>query len=139
MSTNRRPARPGFYTRAELERFAHTAGYDGRSYHKSKPADYGLEPPASPRPTKSLCDDKRTVYLAEAKELLKCAIDLGMVSVVSDRNALPKYAWAVDEDSEVYEAKLGNGRHYHGYRLSRDDKMRKWILQEWKKRTRQNN
>ena len=124
---------------AELDGFAATARYDGRSYHKSKPADYGLDPPASPRPTKSLCDDKRTVYLAEAKELLQRAIGLGMVSAVSDSNELPKYAWAVDEDDEVYEAKLGNdGRHYHGYRLSRDDKTRKWILKEWNKRTRQN-
>lgn len=132
MSTIRRPAEHGFYTRAELDRFEDTAGYDGRSYHKSKPADYGLQPPASPRPTKSLCDDRRTIYLAEARGLLKRAINLGMVSTVSNKNGLPKYAWAVDEDGEVYEAKLGeDGRHYHGYRLSRDDKTRKWMLKEW--------
>lgn len=139
LSTRRRPARHGFYTQAELDGFADIASYDGRSYHKSKPADYGLEPPASPRPTKSLCDDKRIIYLAEARELLESAIRLGMVSAESNRNVLPKYAWAVDEDGEVYEAKLGgDSRRYHGYRLSRDDKARKWILKEWKKRTGEN-
>ncbi|MCY4108403.1 MAG: hypothetical protein OXG11_05155 [Chloroflexi bacterium] len=135
MSTRRRPAQLGFYTQAELDGFSDIARYDGRSYHKSKPADYGLEPPASPRPTKSLCDDKRIIYLAEARELLESAIRLGMVSAESNRNVLPKYAWAVDEDGEVYEAKLGgDSRCYHGYRLSRDDQARKWILKEWKKR-----
>lgn len=103
------------------------------------PADYGLDPPASPRPTKSLCDDKRTIFLAEARELLKSAMHLGMLSAEPNRNVLPKYAWAVDEEGEVYEAKLGgDGRHYHGYRLSRDDKTRKWILKEWKKRSGEN-
>ena len=136
MSTKRRPAQHGFYTQGELDGFADTASYDGRSYHKSKAADYGLVPPASPRPTKSLCDDKRTIRLPEARELLESAIRLGMVSAESNRNALPKYAWAVDEEGEVYEAKLGgDGRHYHGYRLSRDDKAHKWLLKEWKKRS----
>ena len=140
MSTKRRPAQYGFYTQAELAGFVGTAGYDGRSYHKSKPADYGLEPPASPRPTKSLCDDKRTIHLAEARGLLESAILLGMVSAESNRNVLPKYAWAVDEEGEVYEAKLGGDRRqYHGYRLSRDDKAHKWILKEWKKRSGANN
>ena len=137
MSTKRRPARLGFYTQAELGAFANVASYDGRAYHKSKPADYGLDPPVSPRPTKSLCDDKRVVNLAEAKQLLGRAFALGMVSAASTADALPKYAWAVDDDDEVYEAKLGgDGRHYHGYRLSRDDRTRKWLLDEWKKRNR---
>lgn len=140
MSTKRRPARHGFYTQAELDGFADTATYDGRSYHKSKPADYGLDPAASPRPTKSLCDDKRSIHRAEAMELLERAFRLGMVSAESNRNLLPKYAWAIDEEGEVYEAKLGgNGRRYHGYRLSSDDKAHKWLLKEWKKRSAANN
>ena len=75
--------------------------------------------------------------MAEAKQLLGRAFELGMVSAVSAADALPKYAWAVDGDDEVYEAKLGgDGRRYHGYRLSRDDKARKWLLDEWKRRNR---
>ena len=138
MSTKRRPAKPGYYTPAELDAFADAADYDGRAYHKSTPADYGFDPPTSPRPTKSLCDDRRVIHLAEAKRLLARAFKLGMVCAASTADSLPKYAWAVDHDDEVYEAKLGgDGQHYHGYRLSRDDKTRKWILDEWKKRARQ--
>ena len=93
-------------------------GDDGRRYH-----GYRLS-----------SDDK-----TEARMLLGRAFDLGLVSPVSNGDGLPKYAWAVDEGGEVYEAKLGDdGRRYHGYRLSSDDKTRKWILKEWKKRTKAN-
>lgn len=79
------------------------------------------------------------VHKEEAAKLLRNAFVRGMVSAYtlpSRRGGeLPKYAWAVDDEDEVYEAKLGeDGSHYHGYRLSRDDKARKWILKEWRKR-----
>ena len=49
-------------------------------------------------------------------------------------NELPKYIWAVDEDGEVYEAKL-DSQGYHGYRLGEDDRaMRRLVLKEWKSR-----
>ena len=99
-----------------------------------------MNPPTSPRPTKSLCDDKRTIHLPEARELLESAFRRGMVSAEPNKNRLPKYAWAIDDEGEVYEAKLGgDGRHYHGYRLSSDDKAHKWLLKEWKKRSGANN
>lgn len=52
---------------------------------------------------------------------------------------LPKYVWAVDEDREVYEAKLGtNGTRdtYHGYRLRKEDEndMRERVILEWQQR-----
>ena len=49
---------------------------------------------------------------------------------------LPKYAWAMDEHGEVYEAKLGGDmRSYHGYRLAEDERaMREWVIEEWNKR-----
>ena len=48
----------------------------------------------------------------------------------------PNYVWAVDEEGEAYEAKLGgDSLSYHGYRLGDDDKMmRHYVIDEWKKR-----
>ncbi len=138
MSSKRRPARPGFYTESELDALADAARYGGSAHHKTKPADYGLNPPVNPRPTKSLCDDVRVVLIEEANQLLRDAFSLGMVSPITDPldgSKLPKYAWAVDYEGEVFEAKLGeDGRRYHGYRLGHDDKVRKWILREWRRR-----
>ncbi len=46
---------------------------------------------------------------------------------------MPKYVWSVDGAGEAYEAKIGNGG-YHGYRLTDEDDMRDYVLQEWKRR-----
>ena len=47
-----------------------------------------------------------------------------------------EYAWALDNQGEVYEAKLGDDmRSYHGYRLREDERaMREWVVKEWKDR-----
>lgn len=135
MSINRRPVRVGFFTKKELSEFATATSYEGSAHHKSKASDYGLTPPISPRPTKSLCDDVRIIPADEANQLLKRAFELEMVSDRREDTEPPKYAWAVDGEGEVYEAKLGNnGYRYHGYRLSKDDKLSKWLIKEWKKR-----
>jgi hypothetical protein len=47
------------------------ARYTGSAHHKSKPADYGFRPPVNPRPSKSLCDDRRTITLREASRLFQ--------------------------------------------------------------------
>ena len=130
----RRIAKRGYYTARELEGFA-TAQYRGIGHHKTKPADYGFDPPVAPRPSKSVCDDKRPVTKEQAVRLFQAGVHRGMVSThVID--GLPKYAWALDEHGDVYEAKLGGDmRSYHGYRLPEDERaMREWVVEEWKKR-----
>ena len=135
MSVKRSPVKVGFYTRPELDAFSNDTSYEGSAHHKSKASDYGLSPQVAPRPSKSLCDDVRNIPSEEANRLLKRAFELSMVSDRRDLTRPPKYAWAVDENGEVYEAKLGgNGYRYHGYRLSRDDNLHRWLLKEWNKR-----
>ena len=131
----RRIAKHGFYTTTELERLASAARYTGSPHHKVRPGDYGFNPPVAPRPSKSVCDDKRPLQHDEARTLLRAGIRLGMVSSPL-QGEWPKYVWAVDDAGDVYEAKLGHDRiRYHGYRLREDDDaMRRWVLAEWSKR-----
>ena len=128
----RRIAKRGHFSGEELTSFAEQAQYGGSALHKSKPADYGLDPPVNPRPTKSLCDGLRVVLAAEARRLLLAGIRRGMVSTWLVEG-LPKYVWAQDAQGEVYEAKLGGDmRNYHGYRLGDDEgAMKKWVTDEW--------
>ncbi len=121
-----------------LDRFAATAVYTGDSQHKSKPADYGFDPPASPRPNKSLCDGSRIIKLAEATALFREGIRRGMISTYCEEG-LPKYVWAVDGDGHVYEAKRSknspNSPNYHGYELGGNESvMRKLVAKEWRSR-----
>ena len=132
----RRIAKPGSFTERQLDDLASTARYEGSAHHKTRPADYGFTPAVAPRPSKSVCDDRRVILREEAKQLLRSGIRLGMVSSCL-KGDWPKYVWAVDNTGEVYEAKLGHdGRRYHGYRMKEDDAaMRKSVLDEWSKRT----
>jgi hypothetical protein len=116
----------------EFQQLASRLVYQGSAIHKRSAGDYGFVPPASPRPHKSLCDDVRVILRAEARALFRDGILRGMISdyEIGDR---PKYVWTVDEDNEVYEAKVDSGA-YHGYRLKHDDDMRQMILKEWKRR-----
>ena len=54
------------------------------------------------------------------------------------KNGFPKYVWAVDQDNEVYEAKLGGDdrRSYHGYALNagRERDLCRWVIREWNAR-----
>jgi hypothetical protein len=59
---------------------------------------------------------------------------MGMFSDFEDYE-LPKYVWSVDDDGEVYEAKISPGSSsYKGYRLEEEDAMRDTVLKEWKAR-----
>ena len=109
--------------------------YVGAAFHKLKPADYGLIPPSSPRPNKSVCDDHRPLLKAEAEALLEEGIRRGMVSKF-EPDSVPKYIWAVDEHGEVYEAKTKPPREtaYHGYRLGEDDAFRVQVRRAWRAR-----
>ena len=119
-----------------LVRLAREARYVGSAHHKSKPADYGFTPPASPRAHKSLCDGKRIVRKEEAETLFFQALSRGMVSRYAN-NGFPKYVWAVDQDGEVYEAKVGgDGQSYHGYALGADGErdLCRLVITEWEAR-----
>lgn len=133
---DRRIAPVGAVSPDELQRIEQTASYGGSAYHKLHPGDYKLDPPFSPRLSKSVCDDRRIVLKAEAAALLKAGIRKGMVSRPNP-GQLPKYVWSVDADGEVYEAKTApdRGDPYHGYRLGEDEgQMRDFIKAEWNKR-----
>ena len=123
----------GAYDIAALSR---KVRYIGSGHHKKYPADYCFVPPTAPRPNKSLCDAKRIIKWQEAFDLLLAGIARGMMSTFRVRE-LPKYVWAVDENGDVYEAKLGTGG-YHGYRLRRKDEraMRSLVIKSWKARCR---
>ncbi len=100
-----------------------------------RPGDYRLNPPASPRPMKTLCDAKRPLPKAEAEQLLKEGLKRGMISQAGSE-AWPKNVWAVDDEGEVFEAQLENPAQgvYHGYPLPLNDEFRGVILSEWQKR-----
>ena len=109
--------------------------YAGSGLHKLRPGDYGFVPSVNPRPTKSVCDELRSILLAEATELFRKGILSEMVSRF-DGDGSPKYVWAVDDDGEVYEAKAKPPDVvYHGYRIGDDEPdMRRYILGEWRRR-----
>ena len=133
--TNRRIAPVGTISN-EIVSNLNGARYVGSPQHKLRPADYGFHPPVSPRPGKSLCDDRRPITLREATGLFLAGIRLGMVSKPLP-NGLPKFVWAVDDDGEAYEAMLGgDGPNYHGYRLKHDAANHAAVIAEWSKRRR---
>lgn len=114
--------------------------YVGSGLHKLRPGDYGFVPTHNPRPSKSACDELRSVLLSEARSLFLKGIELGMFSGFVEGGS-PKYVWSVDDHGEVYEAKAKPEQelNYHGYRLGDDDgAMRFYVLREWKARCRAN-
>lgn len=131
----RRIAPLGSFTEADKESLLRMSRYVGSALHKRNPANYGFYPPVNPRGHKSLCDDVRSIPLQEAQRLFESGIRKGIVSTYK-QDGIPKYVWSVDEQGEVYEAKLGNDG-YHGYRLNKENEsiMRNNVLQEWKTRS----
>lgn len=131
----RRLADPHAWSEVERQCMADTCIYEGNPQHKKTPCDYGLTPPAAPRPGKSLCDGIRPITKDEAESLLRVGFKKGMVSERA-ANGWPKNVWSVDTDEVVYEAQLG--RHqvgaYHGYPVPKEDPMRQVVLEEWKRR-----
>lgn len=119
---------------ALLQPCACTARYGGNPEHKSKPSDFGLVPPTSPRAGKTLCDKTRDFSKAEALQLLSGGFIKGMVSL-QEHNGWPQNVWAVLDD-EPYEAQLENQEQgiYHGYPMPADDDFRRIILLEWNRR-----
>lgn len=133
---DRRIADETTVTAADLTALCQRIRYVGSGNHKLRPGDYGFLPSHNPRPSKSPCDAIRAVLFAEATDLMRQGVLLGMVSRFKD-GGVPKYIWAVDADGDVYEAKTRPELEaiYHGYRLGDDEReMRTYILKEWKRR-----
>ena len=116
----------------ELDHLAQSVRYGGNSEHKRNPGDFGLTPPASPRPHKTLCDDAGIFDRALASSLLQEGIRRGLVSERRD-NGYPHNVWAVSERGVPLEAQLenpGNGT-YHGYPIPEEDPFRERVLAKW--------
>lgn len=130
----RRISPPDAYDEELRDVLAERISYVGSAIHKTKPGDYGFNPPVNPRPWKSICDGMRVILLAEARAMFASGIRKGMFSKLLG-DGIPKYVWAVDHLGEAYEAKISpNTLTYKGYRLEEDDSMRAVVLREWSKR-----
>ncbi|ABC22844.1 hypothetical protein [Rhodospirillum rubrum] len=133
---DRRIADRSFLQDAEKTRLLNDLVYVGSSLHKLRPGDYGLVPPSNPRPSKSACDEVRSILISEAALLFRRGLEKGMVSVFP-QGGMPKYVWAVDDGGEVYEAKTKPGQEsrYHGYRIGEDEQpWREYVLRAWRER-----
>jgi len=129
---NRRIANAGLLDDGGRRALAERLIYVGSVHHKRSPGDYGFHPPVNPRPSKSLCDGYKVILRAEAQQLLRAGVLMGMFSAFEGED-FPKFVWCVDNDEHVYEAKIDrNG--YHGYQLGDDDDMRSVVLKEWRTR-----
>jgi hypothetical protein len=120
-------------TDAERSRLRSEAAYEGSPYHKRNPGDFGLTPPAAPRPDKTLCDEARIFRKAVADELFARAIDRGLVSEATTAGGFPKQLWVVDDLGRVFELMYGGSRtgRYHGYPIRRVDPFFDALSKVW--------
>lgn len=117
----------------ERARLIAAVGYGGNPEHKADPGDFGLVPPAAPRPDKTLCDAIRVHGRDEALALLRRGIERGLVSERRS-GAFPQNIWSVTEQGAPIEAELENALTgvYHGYPLPETDPFREVVLQAWR-------
>ncbi|MBI1292850.1 hypothetical protein GC173_16680 [bacterium] len=123
-----------------MDRWGKQVRYGGKPEHKRNPRDFNLNPPASPRPHKSCCDDAGDIDLRKATALLKAAFREGWISK-NMRNGFPQNVWVVDSDTGIpFEAQLENAENgtYHGYPLTQKDPFRAVILRESRKTKKRN-
>jgi hypothetical protein len=108
------------------------ACYEGSPLHKRNPGDFGLTPPASPRPDKTLCDIAEVLTLQKAKHLLESAIKKGVASESRQAQHFPTSLWVVDGE-HVLEARYGGSRlgYYHGFPIPKDQALYELIRQWW--------
>ncbi|OQA09809.1 MAG: hypothetical protein BWY66_00402 [bacterium ADurb.Bin374] len=106
--------------------------YGGNPEHKKNPGDFGLTPPSSPRPDKTLCDGVGIVSRRQALRLLREGIRRGLISNQM-RGRFPQNIWAVTSDGAPLEAQLENPDMgiYHGYPLPEHDPFRERVLERW--------
>lgn len=109
------------------------ARYEGSPLHKRNPGDFGLSPPASPRPEKTLCDEAAVFSKAKAEELFAEAVRRGLVSEPTTNTGYPKEIWVVAEDGQVFEGMYGGSRTgcYHGYPIRRSDPLFDEVTRAW--------
>lgn len=131
----RRIAPADAFTAEERKALSMSATYGGNPKHKRSPGDYGLTPPAAPRPGKTLCDGARNILKAEAADLLRSGLLKGMCSKTNP-SQWPQNVWSVSADGEVFEAQLENATRgtYHGYPMPEDDEFRNVVTREWARR-----
>ena len=116
----------------ELDSLVERVNYTSSPYHKRNPGDFGLTPPAQPRPDKTLCDPVGITTRSEAARLLRKGISRGLISVQT-RNGFPQNIWAVTQDGYPLEAQLENQMQgtYHGSPMPVTDDFREEVLKYW--------
>jgi hypothetical protein len=119
--------------RQERERLAQSIRYGGNPEHKRNPGDFGLDPPARPRPDKTLCDAVAIFERAKALELLRAGVKRGLVSEQWS-GEFPQNIWSVTDSGEPLEAQLENREtgHYHGYPMPENDPFREVVEKAWR-------
>ncbi|MBM3764013.1 MAG: hypothetical protein FJW32_01360 [Acidobacteria bacterium] len=105
--------------------------YTGNPEHKRNPGDYGLTPPSSPRPGKTLCDSVSVRGRKEAMELLRTGFARGFFSE-QIRGGWPQNVWAVTERGEPLESQHEGNGAYHGYPMPEADPFREIVLSYWR-------
>lgn len=110
-----------------------SATYEGSPHHKRSPGDFGLTPPAAPRPDKTLCDEAGVMKRAIASDLLQRAIERGLASEAVGAPRFPKQLWAIDAEGQVFEAMYGGSKlgAYHGYPIRQSDPLFDEITEVW--------
>ena len=116
----------------DRQRLREKVEYGGNPEHKRNPGDFDLNPPASPRPDKTLCDEVEIFSRDSALELLRRGIDRGLVSQVA-AGGWPQNIWSVTENGHPMEAQLENRDKgtYHGYPMPEGDAFRDVVLDRW--------
>lgn len=117
-----------------LQHLAERVRYTGSPYHKRNPGDFGLTPPARPRPDKTLCDGINLYRKAEVQALLISGIQRGLVSEQT-RGGFPQNVWSLSEEGIPVEAELDDQVQgtYHGYPMTERDPMADLITKEWER------
>ena len=121
-----------------LKNLQSKVSYGGNPQHKRNPGDFGLKPPAEPRPAKSLCDAVGVFKRSEALALLRKGIAQGLVSARTNDNGFPQNIWSVIELADgrriPLESQIENplAGAYHGYPLPQADPMHDLILEKWR-------
>jgi hypothetical protein len=117
----------------DLARLAGNVHYGGNPEHKRNPGNFGLTPPSSPRPHKTLCDDAGIFDRGLALRLLQEGVRIGLVSELRD-TIYPKNVWAVSAEGVPLEAQLENPVNgtYHGYPMPEADPFREFVIAKWR-------
>lgn len=118
---------------ARANSIADSIVYKGSPLHKRIPGDFGLTPPSSPRPGKTLCDGVEIFQVQIANQLLQNGAKKGMVSEDAEQG-FPRYVWSVTDNEDVLEARCDDVIQgtYHGYPLENNDPMATIVKKRWR-------